>query len=173
MQGTRVWYLVRKLRSHVLFGRAKKIYIEREIRREEGREGNIIAKKEKKHCPRCNQPPGSAPVLCLQWVCACQFSPTLHVCACVFSRVPLFVTPWTVAHKAPLSMGFFRQEYWRGLPFPSPGDLPKPGIELMSPALAGRFFATEPLGRPYKILQLGPTSFLLSWVASTQEIFNI
>ena len=42
---------------------------------------------------------------------------------------PLFATPWTVAHQAPLSMGFSRQEYWRGLPFPSPRDLPNPGIE--------------------------------------------
>ena len=47
-----------------------------------------------------------------------------------------FATPWTVACQAPLSMGFPRQEHWRGLPFPSPGDLPDPGIELTSPALA-------------------------------------
>ena len=59
------------------------------------------------------------------------------------------MTPWTVAHQAPLSMGFPRQEYWSGLPFPSPGDLPEPGIESVSPALAGRFFTTEPLGMPY------------------------
>jgi len=45
-------------------------------------------------------------------------------------------------------MGFPRQEYWSGLPFPSPGDLPDPGIEPMSPALVGRFFTTEPLGKP-------------------------
>ena len=51
------------------------------------------------------------------------------------SRVRLFVTPWTVAHQAPLPMGFSRQEYWSGLPFPSPGDLPDPGIEPRSPAL--------------------------------------
>ena len=59
------------------------------------------------------------------------------------SPVQLFVTPWTVALQAPLSMGFSRQEYWSGLPLPPPGYLPKPGIEptsLMSPALAGRFF---------------------------------
>ena len=57
----------------------------------------------------------------------------------VFSRVLLFVAPWTVAPLAPLSMGFSRQEHWHGLPFPSPGDLPDPGIEpasLSSPALA-------------------------------------
>ena len=55
-------------------------------------------------------------------------------------------TPWTVAHQAPLSKGFSRQEYWSELPFPSPGDLPHPGIEpltLMSLALAGRFFITS------------------------------
>ena len=50
------------------------------------------------------------------------------------SHVRLFATPWTVAHQAPLSMGFSRQEYWSGLPFPSPGDLPDPGIEPRSPA---------------------------------------
>jgi len=70
-------------------------------------------------------------------------------CACVlssFSRVRLFVTPWTVGCQAPLSMGFSRQEYWGGLPFPSPGDLPDPGIEpasLTSPALVGGFFITS------------------------------
>jgi len=55
---------------------------------------------------------------------------------------------WTVAHQAPLSMGFPRQEYWNRLPFSSPGDLPDSGIELTSPALAGRFFTTEPPGKP-------------------------
>ena len=62
------------------------------------------------------------------------------------SRVQLFETPWTVAHQAPLSMGFFRQEYWSGLLCPPPGDLPDPGIEpvsLMAPALAGGFFTTS------------------------------
>ena len=63
-----------------------------------------------------------------------------------FSRVRLFVTPWTVAHQAPLSVGFSRQEYWSGLPFPSPGNLPNPESEpasLTSPALAGGFFTTS------------------------------
>ena len=55
-----------------------------------------------------------------------------------------FVTPWTAAGLAPLSMGFSRQEYWSVLLFPPPGDLPDPGIELVSPALAGGFFTTEP-----------------------------
>ena len=63
-----------------------------------------------------------------------------------FSQAQLFVTLWTVACQAPLSMGFSRQEYWSGLPCPPPGDLPDPGIKptsLMSPALTGRFFTTS------------------------------
>ena len=62
------------------------------------------------------------------------------------SRAPLSATPWTVARQAPLSMGLFRHEYWSGLPFPSPGDLPDPGIKpayLTSPALVDRFFITS------------------------------
>ena len=69
-----------------------------------------------------------------------------HVCVKSLSRVRLFATPWTVACQAPLSIGFSRQEYWNGLPFPSPGDLPDPGIELeslRSLALAGGFFTTS------------------------------
>ena len=59
-----------------------------------------------------------------------------------FSRVQLFVTPWTVPCQASLSMEFSRQENWSELPFPSPGDLPDPGIEPVSHALAGRLFTT-------------------------------
>jgi len=65
----------------------------------------------------------------------------------LLSHVQLFGTPWTVASQIPLSMGFSRQEYWSGLPFPPPGDLPHPEIKPTfpkSPALAGRFFTTEP-----------------------------
>ena len=67
----------------------------------------------------------------------------------VLSCVQLFVTPWTRAHQAPLSMGFPRQEYWSRLPFPPPGDFPNPGIEPVSPTLAltGRFITTEPPGK--------------------------
>ena len=65
------------------------------------------------------------------------------------SRIRLFATPWTVAHQAPLSMGFSRQEYWSGLPFPSPGDLPYPGIEPGPPALqADSLPSAEPKGSP-------------------------
>ena len=67
------------------------------------------------------------------------------------SLVQLFATPGTVAHQAALSLGFSRQEYWSGLPFPTPRDLPSPGIEpvsLASPALAGGFFTTAPPQNP-------------------------
>ena len=87
----------------------------------------------------------------------CQFSSVvreytlsyfLHVCTLKsFSHVQLCVTPWTVACQAPLSKGFPRQEYWSGLPFPSPGDLPDPGLKSMSLALAGTFSTTEPPGK--------------------------
>ena len=60
------------------------------------------------------------------------------------SRVRLFATPWTVAYQAPPSMGFSRQEYWSGLPFPSPGDLPNPGIEPGSPVLQVDSLPSEP-----------------------------
>ena len=62
------------------------------------------------------------------------------------SRVRLFATPWTVAYQAPPSMEFSRQEYWSGLPFPSPGDLPGPGIEPRSPALQADALPSEPPG---------------------------
>ena len=67
------------------------------------------------------------------------------------SRVPLFVTPWTVAYQAPLSMGFSRQEYWSGLPFPSSGDLPNPGIEPRSPAFQADALTSEPPGKPNQV----------------------
>ena len=74
-----------------------------------------------------------------------------YICCCcylVISHVGLFATPWTVACQAPQSMGFLWQEYWSGLPFPPPGDLPDPKIEPVSPALAGGFFTTDPPGKP-------------------------
>ena len=64
--------------------------------------------------------------------------------------VRLFATPWTVTHQAPLSMGFPRQDYWSGLPFPSPGDLPDPSIEPRSPALQADSLPTELRGKPQK-----------------------
>ena len=63
-----------------------------------------------------------------------------------------FVTPWTIDHQAPLSMGFSKQEYWSGLPFPSPGDLPDPGIKSGSPAWQADFLPSKPPGKPLMIL---------------------
>ena len=63
------------------------------------------------------------------------------------SRLRLFATPWTVTYQAPPSMGFSRQEYWSGLPFPSPGDLPDPGIEPGSPTLQADPLTSEPPGK--------------------------
>ena len=88
-------------------------------------------------CRRCPRLPGAA------------FSTTLvrmHVCA--LRCAPLLETPWTVAHQAPPAVGCPRQGCWSGLPFPSPGDLPDAGTELVPLALAGGFFAPEPPGSP-------------------------
>ena len=101
-------------------------------------------------------------LLLLRRVCVCVRA---HVCvrarvcvrtqarmstrALLLSHVQIFAAPWTVAYQAPLSVGFSRQEYWSGLPFPTPGNLPNKGIECSSlalPSLAGGFFATEPSG---------------------------
>ena len=67
------------------------------------------------------------------------------------NSVQLFATPQTVAHQTLLSVGLPRQEYWSGLPFPSLGDLPDPGIELMSPALAGNSLPLSHLGSPFEL----------------------
>ena len=83
-------------------------------------------------------------------VCVC-----VCVCACALS-LSNSETPWTVACQAPLSMEFSRQEYWSGLPFPSPGDLSNPGIKptsFVSLALADRFFTTLPPGKPLPLLR--------------------
>ena len=68
------------------------------------------------------------------------------------SQVRLFVTPWAVAHQAPPSMEFSRQEYWSGLPFPSPGGLPDPGIEPECLALQADALPSEPPGNPKNAL---------------------
>ena len=80
------------------------------------------------------------------WVCirACCESEKVKS----LSRVQLFATPWTVAYQAPPSMGFSKQEYWSGVPFPSPGHLPDPGIEPGSPALQADALPSEPPGKP-------------------------
>ena len=70
------------------------------------------------------------------------------------SRVQLFATPWTVAYQAPLSVGFSRQEYWSGLPFPSLGDLSDPGIEPGSPTLQADALPSEPLGKSPQVMKV-------------------
>ena len=67
------------------------------------------------------------------------------------SHVQFFGTPWTVAYQAPPSMGFSRQEYWSGLPFPPSGDLPNPGIEPGSPAFQADALTSEPPGKPNQV----------------------
>ena len=89
---------------------------------------------------------------------------TFPLYAQLLSRVQLFVTLWIIVCQAPLSMGFSRQEYWCGLPSPTPGDLPDPGIELTflaSPALTGKFLPTEPPGKP------GP--FWIHWFSANSQ----
>ena len=81
------------------------------------------------------------------WCCA-DSARGIFLHSWLLSHVWLFVTPWTVALKAPLSMEFSRQEYWSGLPFPSPEDLPEPGIEPQSPMLQADNLPPEPLGKP-------------------------
>ena len=94
------------------------------------------------------------------WVCGCTHTQAhTHERACVvavlsLSHVHSSVTPWTAARQAPLSVGSPRQKYWSGLPFPSPGDLPHPGIEPLSPALADGFSTTEPTCTCVYVLKL-------------------
>ena len=92
------------------------------------------------------------------------------VCVCELS---FSATPWTVAHQAPMSMELLRQKYWSGLPFPSPGDLPDPGIELSSPAspsLTSGFFIPELLGKHLKSYFC---PFLNSLLSSTQALTTL
>ena len=76
------------------------------------------------------------------------------------SHVRLFATPWTVAYQAPLFIGFSKQEYWIGLPFPSPGDLPDPGIEPRSPALQADALPSEPPGKPQECSKYHTVAFI-------------
>ena len=83
------------------------------------------------------------------YICLCIYIVKVKVKVKSLNRVRLFATLWTyVAYQASLSMGFSRQEYWSGLPFPSPGDLPNPGIELGSPASEADTLTSEPPGKP-------------------------
>ena len=86
-----------------------------------------------------------------------------------FSCVQLFVTLWTIAHQALLSVGFSRQEYWSGLPFPSPGDSPDPGIKPGSPALQADSLSFEPPGKPISYLKIHSCHVLLQDNFLSQE----
>ena len=91
--------------------------------------------------------------------------------AAVLNHVRLLVTPRTVAHQAPLSMGFPRQEYWSEWPFPPPGDLPHPGIKpmsLLSPVLVGGLFTTEPPGNPWTLQRA-----ILSIIINNQRLHMV
>ena len=105
--------------------------------------------------PIDSSPPGSAipgilQARTLEWV-AISFSNAWKwkVRVKLLSRVQLLATPWTAAYQAPLSLGFSRREYWSGLPFPSPGELPNPRIEPRFPALQADSLPSEPTGKPY------------------------
>ena len=96
------------------------------------------------------------------------------------SRVRLFAAPWTIAYQDPLSMGFSRQEYWSGLPFPSPGDLPNPGIEPRSPALQADASPSKPLLQLSKpLIQFSIVgwsyvpSLLFTWGQTMVEVVKI
>ena len=96
-----------------------------------------------------------------RYVCVC-----VCVCVCVSrSFVSDSVTSWTIAGHTPLSMEFSRQEYWNGYPFPSPGDLPDPGIDPRSPALQADSLLSEPSGRP--LLQMSCSKFERSYTAKS------
>ena len=93
-------------------------------------------------------------------------------CCCLVAKsCPTLCDLLELAYQAPLSMGFPRQENWNGLPFPSRGELPEPGIKPMPPALAGRFFSAEPPGKPKgSSLNLWATS-LESWNHTLTHLF--
>ena len=100
----------------------------------------------------------------MRWKCWVCKSTNLTCCGVggVAKSCPTLATLWTVAHEALVSMGFLMWEYWCGLPFPSPGHLPDPGIEPTSPALAGGFFSTEPPGKPCLLI----VNYYISWTLS-------
>ena len=88
----------------------------------------------------------------------------VRACVHTFVRLSLFVTPWTAARQAPLSMGFSRQEYWSGLPFPPPGHRPNTGVEPKSPASAGGFFTISAIWKaPYCGTPVQNIDALLTW----------
>ena len=105
----------------------------------------------------------------LTYICSRQVNIVI-INACMlncFSSVWLFATLWTLVRQTSLSVRFFRQEYWSGFPFPSPGDLPV--SEPVSPALAGRFFTTKPPGNPFPCLYRSKDNFFLTSILTYTE----
>ena len=94
------------------------------------------------------------------------------LCVCSVSGVQLFATPWTVAHQAPLSMGFSRQECWSGLPFTPPENVPDPGIEPMSPALQADSLSLSHQGRSLESICPLPQNFAQKWKICQSSGFN-
>ena len=126
-------------------------HVEVEIKPQLKLRGSVARKKTQNlptSCTSCRlHPHNQLGRLCVYGI----YKRTLKVKVKSFSLVRLFATPWTVAYESPPSMEFFSHENWSGFPFPSPGDLPNPGIELMFPlslALADRIFTTVPPGKP-------------------------
>ena len=109
---------------------------------------------------------------CRPWIFyMCSHTCSVCVCVCIQSlrHVSLIVTPWTIAHQALLSMQFSTQEYWNELPFPTPRDIPGPGIEpasLPSPTLAGSFLATASLGKPNTCVLLALFVQHVTWITN-------
>ena len=105
-------------------------------------------------------------------VCSASSTSVPLICVHILSHVRLFATQWTVARQAPLSMGFPRQEYWSGLPFPSPGDLADPGIETIppvSPALWEDSLPLEPLGKSAPLTAHFNSFFVISILLKTES----
>ena len=95
------------------------------------------------------------------------------MCCCLVTKSCLILCDlWTIACQAPLSLGFPRQDYWSGLPFPSPGHLPDPGIIPASPALAGGLFTTEPPGKPKYTIEIHKYKVNLILAESTKCEIN-
>ena len=125
--------------------------------------------------PRC-RPTLQAPALSPAWNSLPQgklgmlvLSPGEGDSACV---VLPFATPWTMALQAPLPVEFPRQEYWSGLPFPPPGDLPDPGLEPESPELAGGFYTSQPTEKPTVTEDPGKRVLPTEWAWGTPRSFN-
>ena len=108
-------------------------------------------------------------LLVQKYFCFCLFFSVLKVKVLAAQLCLTLCDPMECSHQVPLSMGFSRQEYWSGLPFPSPGDIPDPGIEPGSPAVQADSLPSEPLGKPFSVLGVG---FLVLSCSELTEPFS-